>query len=60
MAGESKGASNPLEQFILLSRNAKGSTLTGLINQVLEAPGVFVFGELLETPNIQEVRSNVE
>lgn len=55
MAGESKGASNPLEQFILLSRNAKGSTLTGLINQVLEAPGVFVFGELLETPNIQEL-----
>ncbi|XP_078063687.1 COP9 signalosome complex subunit 7a isoform X2 [Mustelus asterias] len=54
MAGESKPTSNPLEQFILLSRNAKGPALTTLISQVLEAPGVFVFGELLETPNIQE------
>ncbi|XP_038673511.1 COP9 signalosome complex subunit 7b-like isoform X3 [Scyliorhinus canicula] len=58
MAGESKSTSNPLEQFILLSRNAKGPALTTLISQVLEAPGVFVFGELLETPNIQEVRTN--
>ncbi|XP_007900587.1 COP9 signalosome complex subunit 7a isoform X3 [Callorhinchus milii] len=55
MAGEPKPTSNPLEQFILLSKAAKGPALTALIIQVLEAPGVYVFGELLETPNVQEL-----
>ncbi|XP_028650839.1 COP9 signalosome complex subunit 7b-like isoform X1 [Erpetoichthys calabaricus] len=55
MAGEQKPPNNPLEQFILLAKSAKGAALTALISQVLEAPGVYVFGELLELPCVQEL-----
>lgn len=46
---------NPLEQFVLLAKTAKGAACIELIKQVLEAPGVHVFGELLDMPNIKEV-----
>ncbi|KAG8586510.1 hypothetical protein GDO81_005397 [Engystomops pustulosus] len=55
MAGEQKPSSSLLEQFILLAKGAKGSALPALINQVLEAPGVYVFGELLDLPPVQEL-----
>ncbi|XP_008171934.1 COP9 signalosome complex subunit 7b [Trachemys scripta elegans] len=55
MAGEQKPSCNLLEQFILLAKGTNGSALTALINQVLEAPGVYVFGELLELTNVQEL-----
>uniref|UniRef100_A0A9L0JCS1 COP9 signalosome subunit 7B n=1 Tax=Equus asinus TaxID=9793 RepID=A0A9L0JCS1_EQUAS len=55
MAGEQKPSSNLLEQFILLAKGTSGSALTALISQVLEAPGVYVFGELLELANVQEL-----
>lgn len=45
----------PLEQFVLLAKSTKGAACTELIKQVLEAPGVYVFGELLDMPNIAEV-----
>lgn len=47
---------NPLEQFVLLAKSTKGAACTDLIRHALEAPGVYVFGELLEMPNIKEVR----
>jgi COP9 signalosome complex subunit 7 len=50
-----KQASNPTEQFVLLAKSTKGMAAVELVKQVLEAPGVFVFGELLDMPNIQEV-----
>ena len=46
-------AANPLEQFVLLAKNAKGAAAVELIKQALEAPTVFVFGELLDMANIQ-------
>ncbi|XP_002740587.1 COP9 signalosome complex subunit 7b-like [Saccoglossus kowalevskii] len=49
------GSNHPLEQFILLAKSAKGAAVVALIKQVLEAPGVYVFGELLEMPHIQEL-----
>ncbi|XP_077990244.1 COP9 signalosome complex subunit 7b-like [Glandiceps talaboti] len=49
------GCNHPLEQFILLAKSAKGAAVVALIKQVLEAPGVHVFGELLEMPNVQEL-----
>uniref|UniRef100_A0A2R8M221 COP9 signalosome subunit 7B n=1 Tax=Callithrix jacchus TaxID=9483 RepID=A0A2R8M221_CALJA len=55
MAGEQKPSSNLLEQFISLAEGTSGSALTALISQVLEAPGVYVFGEFLELANVQEV-----
>ncbi|XP_067109849.1 COP9 signalosome complex subunit 7b-like [Osmerus mordax] len=54
MAGEQTHC-NQVEQFILLAKNAKGPALISLINQVLEAPGVYVFGELLQLPCIQKL-----
>lgn len=48
-------AHNPIEQYVLLSKSAKGAACLELIKQVLEAPGVYVFGELLAMPNIAEV-----
>jgi len=47
---------NPLEQFVLLAKNAKGAACMELIKQVLETSGVHVFGELLSMPNVIEVR----
>jgi len=49
---------NPLEQFVLLAKNAKGAAAVELIKQALEAPGVFVFGELLDMPNIQDLTNS--
>lgn len=46
---------NPVEQFVLLAKSAKGAACLELIKQVLEVPGVHVFGELLVMPNIVEV-----
>ncbi|ELU07097.1 hypothetical protein CAPTEDRAFT_168475 [Capitella teleta] len=46
---------NPSEQFVLLAKTAKGMAAVELIKQVLEAPGVYVFGELLDMPSIQEL-----
>lgn len=51
---------NPLEQFVLLAKSSKGAACLDLIKQVLEAPGVHVFGELLVMPNIIEVNKNAE
>lgn len=51
-----KAPVNPLEQFVLLAKSAKGAAAVGLVKQALEAPGVYVFGELLEMSNIQEVK----
>jgi len=49
------GNTAALEQFILLSKTAKGAAASELIRQSLEAPGVYVFGELLDMPNIREL-----
>ena len=49
---------NPLEQFVLLAKNAKGAAAVELIKQALEAPGVFVFGELLDMANIQDLTNS--
>jgi len=48
---------NPLEQFVLLAKSAKGAACLELIKQVLEAPGVHVFGELLVMNNIIELEN---
>ena len=51
--------SNPVEQFVLLAKVAKGAAAVTLVKQALEANGVYVFGELLDMPNIQEVSGNM-
>jgi len=47
-----------LEPFLLMSKSAKGAAAAKLIQDATSAPGVFVFGELLDAPNIQELADN--
>lgn len=56
-AQQQYSAQNPIEQYVLLSKSAKGAACLELIKQVLEAPGVYVFGELLAMPNIAELQN---
>ncbi|KAJ1527723.1 hypothetical protein ONE63_007682 [Megalurothrips usitatus] len=51
----SVGGSNPLEQFVILAKSARGAAAVELVKQVLEAPGVHVFAELLDTDSIKEL-----
>lgn len=47
-----------LEQFLLLAKTARGaSAVVQLICQTLEAPGIYVFGELLEVECVKELSS---
>lgn len=50
--------SHNLEQYVLLAKSARGAGLVALINQALEASGVFVFGELLEMPSVKELENS--
>lgn len=52
-----KPSNNPLEQFVLLAKTAKGAAALELIKQAVETPGVNVFGELLDMPNIKELEN---
>ncbi len=49
-------ATAKLEPFLLMSKSAKGAAAAKLVENATSAPGVFIFAELLELPNIQEVR----
>lgn len=51
----SEKAANPLEPFLLLLKDAKQAGAASIINQALSSPNVYVFGELLQLPNVQEV-----
>ena len=44
-----------LDPFILLARSARGRAAAELVLKATAAPGVFVFGELLDEPNVAEV-----
>ncbi|XP_045603277.1 COP9 signalosome complex subunit 7b isoform X2 [Procambarus clarkii] len=56
--GEKPSQTNPVEQYILLAKQAKGAAAVQLVKQVLEAPEVYVFGELLDMPNITNLKNN--
>jgi COP9 signalosome complex subunit 7 len=45
-----------LEPFVLISKSAKGAAAVKLIQDVISAQGVYFFAELLDSPNIKEVR----
>lgn len=54
----SSSARQRLEPYLLLSKSAKGGACVQLIKDALAAPGVYVFAELLEMPNVAEVYFN--
>jgi len=45
-----------LEPFLLISKSAKGAAAAKLILDAISAQGVYFFAELLDAPNIKEVR----
>lgn len=49
-----------MEQFVLLSKSAKGAAAAELVKQALETPGLYVFSELLDMPSIKEVNWSFE
>ncbi|KAI8346290.1 hypothetical protein B0O80DRAFT_419545 [Mortierella sp. GBAus27b] len=49
-----------LEPYLALSKSAKGAGCVQLIKDALAAPGVMVFGELLDMPNVVELKSSPE
>lgn len=57
VASTEKSSTNPLEQFVLLAKTAKGAAALELIKQAVETPGVHTFGELLQMPNIKELEN---
>ncbi|EGC38552.1 hypothetical protein DICPUDRAFT_148738 [Dictyostelium purpureum] len=46
-----------LKQFTILAKSGKGRACVAVIEQALNHPNVFVFGELLDMPNIQELKN---
>ena len=51
-------ALNALEPYILLSKSATSPlAAVDLINQATSAPNTYIFAELLQTPNIQSLRT---
>ena len=55
---ESKPGVGAIEQFLLLAKTAKGAAAVELIKQVLETPGIYVFGELLDVAGIKDLANN--
>ncbi|KAJ3284043.1 COP9 signalosome complex subunit 7a [Rhizoclosmatium sp. JEL0117] len=47
-----------MEGYLALAKGAKGAAAAQLISDALAAPGVFVFSELLESPNVAELARN--
>jgi len=41
-----------LQTYVSLAKNSKGKAATAVIQQALSAPNVYVFGELMEMPNV--------
>ena len=44
-----------LQQYILLSKGARGRAVAELINKATSEPGLFCFGELIDAPSVNEV-----
>ncbi|XP_072525266.1 COP9 signalosome complex subunit 7a [Salminus brasiliensis] len=53
MASEQKHG--PLQQYLLLAKSLRGAALVSLIRGMLEAPGVYSFGEFLDLPCVKEL-----
>ncbi|CAG2100232.1 unnamed protein product [Medioppia subpectinata] len=58
--GGGSGGSAAMEQFLILAKTCKGLSAVELIRQVLESPHIYVFGEFLDLPNIQELATNAD
>jgi len=50
-------ANEPLE-FVLLANGAKGAAAINLVKQAIDHPSVYVFGEILDHPNIVDLETS--
>lgn len=55
----SLSTSQRLQPFVLVSKSVKGVANTKLIMDALNAPGVYVFTELYESPNVIQVSTGL-
>jgi COP9 signalosome complex subunit 7 len=55
MADTGLASAARLEPFLLMAKSARGAAAAKLCADACAAPGVFVFGELLDVPSIQDV-----
>ena len=44
-----------IQAMLLMAKDKSGRALEEIIDRVLSQPEIFVFGEFLELPNIQQV-----
>ena len=49
-----------LQAYVLMAKSARGAGAAKLVQKAIDDPAVFVFGELLDCPSIQEVCENVK
>lgn len=49
-----------MSQFVILAQTATGRACEALARQALDHSGIFVFGELLDCPNVQAMGANPE
>jgi len=52
-----KAGQGAVEQFLLLAKSARGKALADLVARATADPGLYGFGELLDLPQIQSLRS---
>ncbi|XP_062409920.1 COP9 signalosome complex subunit 7b-like [Sardina pilchardus] len=55
--GQASKVNVQLERFVVLATKAEGPALVVLIKQLLDAPGVYVFGEFLNLPCVRKLSS---
>jgi len=56
-SGEAVGSTGKTE-YLILAKNTKGIAAADLVMRALEHPGLYTFSELLETPNIAQLKGS--
>ena len=47
--------SQHIEKFLIIAKNQKGKAIETIIEQVLSDPHIYVFGEFISLPTVQDV-----
>ena len=49
------GQSDKIEAMLIMAKDKTGRALEDVIERVLSQPEIFVFGEFIDLPNVQQV-----
>ena len=55
-AAKTSTSNATIESYLLLANGVRGAAVVGLIQQVIAANNLFVFGEILDHSNVQAVK----